>query len=413
MRRFVPWLFSLLVALPAFAAESVIAFVNVNVVPMTSNVVLPNQTVIVRDGRIASISSARRVPKNAKVIEGRGRYLMPGLVDAHAHLPGHDGTEFDRDRYFALMLSRGVTTLRVMRGDAEQLEWKRQIEHGDFIAPHLLVSSPPIWSEGTMSEEEVRKLVRDAAAQHYDLVKFLGGLDRPRYDAMLDEAKKQRITVGGHVPKEIGLAYALERGQSDVEHVSPIVTAAHAEGVDIDALISRMARQRTYHTANAYWYGVHFGTRAVEELDRSAGLGEVPAVIRQQWHTDVEKANADVATRDHWRDELALYATLLKKMNDAGVPLLVSPSDGEYVVPGYGMLEEMRFFKQAGISPYDTLRAATRNAAESVHGNFGVVRKGARADLLLLSRNPLDDIENVGSVEGVMVGGGWLVVGGW
>jgi imidazolonepropionase-like amidohydrolase len=332
---------------------------------------------------------------------------MPGLVDAHAHLPGHDGTDFDRAHYFALMLSRGVTTLRVMRGDAEQLEWKKQIERGEFVAPHLLVSSPPIWSEQPLSAEEVRKLVREAAAAKYDLVKFLGGVDLPTYTAMLDEAKRQHIPLGGHVPKDIGLENAVRLGQSDVEHVSPLVNSWKKDAPKTEELIRRMAKRRIYHSGNAYWYGVHFGLRGVDDLERIDGLGEIPDAIRATWRGNVTAAIADTASLERGRADMALYATLLKKMNDAGVPLLVSPSDGDYVVPGYGMLEEMRFFARAGISPYDTLRAATRNAAESVHGDFGVVRKGARADLVLLARNPLENIENVASIEKVMVAGRW------
>lgn len=406
MPRFALVLLLTLVSSFAFAGTTI--FRNATVVPMTGKQREVRADVVVRDNRIVSVGHVRRVPKGALVVDATDRYLIPGLADAHAHLPGHDGTDIGLERYFDLMLARGVTTLRVMRGDAEQLQWKREIEANKRFGPQLYVSSAPIWSEEPLSPEATRALVDQAADEHFDFIKFLGGLSVASYDAMMDESARRHIAVTGHVPKDIGLAHAVEQHQHGVEHVSAINNAFHADERSVDGLFKTMAREHICHSGNAFWYGNHVGARSTEELDGLSGLEYIPVAIHDGWRNDVQKAIADTATREKWIGELSLYAKLLKRMNDAGVPLLVSPSDGEYVVPGFAMLEEMRFFATAGIEPYDILRAATRNASDSLGGDFGVIARGARADLVLLGSDPLQNIDNIASIEGVMVNGRWL-----
>jgi imidazolonepropionase-like amidohydrolase len=211
--------------------KQLIAITNVNVIPMDRERVLKDQTVVIRAGRIHKIGPASRLkaPKGARVLDGRGKYLMPGLVDMHAHLFSDDD-EFPEQlagEELFLMLANGVTTVRLMIGTPEQLKYRAQVARGELVAPTLYVASPQITGRRQGSTfngrvvtkaDEARAAVRDFKAAGYDFIKLTNFITPEVYEAVIDQAKKEKIRVVGHVDTRVGVRRALEVGQQ-IEHL--------------------------------------------------------------------------------------------------------------------------------------------------------------------------------------------------
>lgn len=199
------------------------AFVNVNVVPMDRDAVLPRQTVIVQQGYIVVVgpTASTKVPAGFNVIDGRGRYLMPGLADMHVHLEGR--------KNFGdapLFLAYGITTVMNLRGNPEHLVWKREIAEGKLVAPNLFTAGEFVNEPRVNTPAEVEREVISQKDAGYDVIKFheivsadgryvtTHGLSRPAYDAMNATARRVGMPLIGHAPDNLGLQAVLDNHQS-------------------------------------------------------------------------------------------------------------------------------------------------------------------------------------------------------
>ena len=245
-----------LLLLAAFASvnaqpspQRVTVFENVNVIPMDRERVLKNQTVIVRDGVIAEMGDARKVkaPAGALRVDGRGKYLMPGLVDMHTHLFSDDDfpDELAGDE-LTLMLANGVTTVRLMIGTPEHLVLREKIARGELLAPTLYVASPQLTGNARYAEsngrhvatpEDARRAVRDFKAAGYDFIKITNFITRPVYDAATETAREVGTRIVGHVDTQVGVARALEAGQQ-IEHLDAYLEAVLKDDSPIKTSVS-------------------------------------------------------------------------------------------------------------------------------------------------------------------------------
>ena len=205
------------------------AFVGVNVVPMNKEGVIPAQTVVVENGRIIAIGSeaGTSIPAGAQRIDGRGKYLMPGLADMHAHLPPGDGTAGDAAAiHMQLYLANGVTTVRGMMGQPSNLVLRDRVAAGKIQGPAIIAGSPPLNGENAGTAEAAEKTVTAFHEAGFDLVKVWEGLTPESYAAIVATARKLRIPIGGHVTATVGLERALAAGQSSIEHLDGYLQAA-------------------------------------------------------------------------------------------------------------------------------------------------------------------------------------------
>ncbi|HEV7557109.1 MAG TPA: amidohydrolase family protein [Kofleriaceae bacterium] len=383
-------------ALVSFAAcahamppSSMTAFVDATVV--TGGTATPHRTVVVDGDRIVAVGGP--VPDGARVVSASGKFLVPGFADMHVHLPE---SQEDIDRVLDLSLACGVTTIRGMQGKPSHLVARARHR----IAPDLVLAGPPVTE--ALTPEQARSLVRDQKAAGYDLIKILGGIDRPAYDAIVAEAAAQHIPVVGHVPTEIGLAAALAAKQRTIEHVQGYAR-------DDDGQLADQARQtraaRIWNCPTLDFYAVALGPHD-HLADRDGIADYATADDRATW----DKALADRPTPADGAERLAKVMHVVAALRDAGAPLLVgSDTPDTYALPGFGYLEELRALARAGVTPSEILRAATENAAASLdRPHDGKIAPGARADLVLLDRDPLATVDNLAHPAGVMVRGHWL-----
>lgn len=426
----------------AQSADTSQAFVDVTVVAMDLPRVVSHQTVLVERGRIVNVGPLHtvRVPANATRIEGSNRFLVPGLADMHVHL-------MEPEAYFPLFLAYGVTTVRNMAGGPEILRLKDRVHSGELNGPTIYTAGPlldgslPVWagSDVITTPEQARRAVPRQKSAGYDFLKAYDNLRPAAYAAIIAAAGDARMLVAGHVPPHVGLQRVLDAHQWSVEHLtgylewlqnnrSPFKKEAE------DDVFSHPAHLLARRQALANWIDesripdaaaltVKAGTWNVPtlvawlnmtphaQLDaawKQPGMEYATAMLRNWWSSDNGYAAEDWAAK---RRGDVVRAKIVKALHHAGARLIAgTDTPHPFVLPGLSVHDELANFVNLGMSPYEALKSATTDAAEFMGktGDFGVIKAGARADLILLEANPLDDIQNTKRIVGVMIRGHWL-----
>jgi imidazolonepropionase-like amidohydrolase len=421
----------------------VTAFVDVSVIPMDRERILEHQTVVVRDGRIASIEPAARatVPNGATRIDGRGKFLMPGLAEMHAHVLGPQQPEqANRDVLF-LYLANGITTIRAMLGAPNQLVLRDKTARGEILGPTIFVGAPSLNGNSAPDPATAMRLVREHKAAGYDFLKLHPGIKRVVYDSIVAESRRTDITYAGHISEEVGLEHTLASKQSTIDHLDGYLEAATSDavrrkmaaqqpvslgevvaGID-DASIARWALATkaagVWNVPTAFlWESFNSPETPEQMLQRNEMKYAMPQ-WRTGWATQKRNMMAQQTQQGVTDAERALLVKtrrrILKGLADAGAPLLMGTDSPQmFNVPGFALHHEIEVMQDAGIKPFDVLSSGTRNVAAyaandlKLDGRFGTVAVGNRADLVLLDANPLLDVRNVAKRSGVMVRGRWV-----
>ena len=233
--RLLPLLLLTLLPIAVAATPPSLVLTHVTVIDATGAAARPGQTVVITGNRIAEIGAAAAIhtPKGAQVVDATGKFLIPGLWDMHVHWGQKD--------YLPLFLANGVTGIRIMWGDPEHHEWRRQVEAGELLAPHMFVASTlidgpkPFWpgSISVSNEAEARQAVVQAKQSGADFVKVYSFLPREEYFAIADESRRQEIPFEGHVPIGVSAEEASRAGQKSIEHLFGILPACSTRSADL------------------------------------------------------------------------------------------------------------------------------------------------------------------------------------
>ena len=390
----------------------VTAFINVNVVPMDREKILPAQTLIVKNGLIAQIGPVAKikVPRDAIRIEARNKYLMPGLADMHTHL-------YDTDsRSLLHYLTTGVTTIRVMNGRPYQLDWRELRKRGELVGPNLFVASPTIYGRANSSSAragfkepatptEAEALIATYKQAGYDFIKIYSFLTPEIYEAIIRAAKKHDIEVVGHVPWSVGIVGALNAGQSSVEHLF-----GYLEEIETEE-----SRKRRITDFRNLFHAIEFHR---DRLTALAGTTRVAGVWNTPTMVFFEKRLPFSGAKEAWENASMRKlghenrATIVGALNKSGAGLLLGTDSGEgqgSVLPS-AIIEELALLVEAGLTPYEALKTGTVNAATYLKQSedFGTLTKGMRADVLLLECDPLANVRCVQEQSGIMISGHWF-----
>lgn len=410
-----------LVALARPAAQSgpVVAFTNVTVVPMDSNRLLRNHTVITTGDRITAVGPAAstRVPDGATSVGGGGKYLMPGLAEMHGHLPGPQTPKEQVDNILFLFVANGVTTVRGMQGAPGQIELRESVKRGEVLAPNLYLAGPAFSGNSVKSPEEAAALVRKQQSEGWDLLKVLGGLTLDVYSAMATTAKEVKIPFAGHVPADVGIVRALEMGQETIDHLDGY--AQHLDGlskpVDDKALADLVARTKqagAWMVPTMVVWETLQGPVTLESRTQWPEMKYLPAEQIAAWTKGLQSRLANPqynaeAAKVHIENRMKI----LKALHAGGARVLLgSDAPQQFNVPGFSIHREMRRMADAGMSPYDIVKSGTSSVGEYYKAKepFGTIVTGSRADLILVDANPLEDVGNMEKRSGVMVRGRWM-----
>lgn len=420
-------------ASPAPLAGADVAFVDVTVLPLDADRALPHHTVVIRRDRIVALfptgqAGQRALPAATRVVDGRGKFLLPGLADMHTHL--------NHEEDLRLYVARGVTTVRNMWGAPVHLRWRSEIAAGARLGPTIVTAGPIVDGEDPIHEGSLvlrgPEGAAEAVALHrtsgYDFIKVYNRLPLSAYQALVASARGSGLEIAGHTPDAVGLEGVLASEQRSLEHMHGIVDAAQPPGSPARGKFDRASRAQKLALADpARLPAIANGlaargvwscpTRVVmdawapaAEVRRRLARPEqrfVPAASRAAWEPGAD--DFDELARDAaW---VRLIDGAVRAVHAAGGRLLAGTDPGNpLVVPGFALHDELAHLVRLGLTPYEALRVATHDAAEFLHAEaeVGTIAPGKRADLLLLDRDPRADIAATKAIAGVMARGRWL-----
>ena len=438
--------------------QNILAISDVTVIDATGAAAQPNMTVIITGDRITKISKTDEaaVPKDAQVIDGKGKFVMPGLWDMHVH------TVIGRlpELYFPLFIANGVTGVRDMAapdfGFVKQL--RKDIDDGKLIGPRIvagqMVDGPiPFWPGLPISvsdETSARKAVALSKDRGADFIKVYSLIPREAYFAIADEAKKRGIPFAGHVPFLVTAGEASDAGQKSIEHLEGIYFACSSIEPEIMKTMEEAVKDakdedqvktsllRVLNETGIRAYETYSPEKAAALFKRFAANGtwQAPTLVVQRSVAFLDDSNftndprlkyvrkgirEDWKNKDDWRlkNVTPERAALLKKifqqrlevigaMHRAGVKMLAATDAIVwYVFPGFSLHDELELFVKAGFTPMEALQTATRNPATylGLIDMVGTVDAGKKADLVLLEANPLENISNTRRINAVIVNG--------
>ena len=463
-------LLTLVVTSSSSSAESgAIALVHATVIDGTGSPPLTDWTLLIRDGRIAEIgpSSAVQSGTAKRIVDATGRFVLPGLWDAHTHTEAHPPT-------LDLYLAHGVTSLRDMGCDpectAKLVEWRSEVEVGTRRGPRLLVAGPnvdglkPLDYAGhvTVTTDTAAAAVADLAAAGVDFVKVRDWLSEEEYEAVVAAARAERLPVDGHLGVAVRALHAVESGQRTFEHggsaLGGLLMAASSSEETLRAeLLGAMDSARSngaFYEPFRVAISQEFTERLLRSLDetRTAALAKafathgtalVPTLVVSEpafqsadpwfdgrrllededlrfiaapqieaWRSNGPWGDLDETTLGAMAEQQDALRGLVARMRAAGAPILAGTDlseEGRWQIAGHSLHNELLLLVEAGLSPMEALVAATSAPAE-VFGldDLGTLQTGQRADLVVLDADPLVDIRNVRRIVGVMSGGAYL-----
>jgi imidazolonepropionase-like amidohydrolase len=419
------------------ADSNTTTIVHVTVVDVSTGKESPDQTVVLQSDRIVSVYAPdNSVPRQGHVLDAHGAYLIPGLWDMHVHIQDLED--------LPLYIANGVTGVRLMFGVKKSNDLRARLAK-EPDTPEVLFGSvivdgdPPVWPGSIVihNASDARRAVDEIKASGADFVKIYNGIPRDAYFALVDETHKQNIPFAGHLPFEIRASEASDAGQRSIEHLTGIAIACSKREQDLikelrplryientnlisealhsfDAakcqdLFAQFRRNRTWqvptltvHRGMAYMNDSHFTS--------DPRVAYMSGEVRHRW----DPSN-DFRFRRWPPAEFELHRQLFKAdeqmvglMFRAGVPLLAgTDAMNPYCMPGFSLHDELALLLESGLTPLAALQAATLRPAEFLGraSELGSVAPGKRADLVLLSADPLADIHNTTQIQAVWLRG--------
>lgn len=432
--------------------EGTFAIKDVSVLSSDGSHMIKNQTVLIESGMITMIDSTINIPSKASIINGSGKYLIPGLIDVHVHL-------FQSPNDLLLYIANGVTEVRELIGEKEHLNWRQEIENGR-IGPKMFVASPRLGSFGSMegffmsttqgymnikNAAAGRKAVKALHKQGYDGIKIYSQLTKESYIAITEKANSLNMPVMGHIPWQLSLTDIWENGQSDIAHFEELMNALSREfnsdrnigsfkGREDEFLnfieqrsdaLSENLIKNDISVTSSLWLTQSFA-RQPFDIDRvlseialayenpgisewvsyvPQGLGWLPAVNRYKLPENQSPQEKQLS-KIYWETYAKATQLIAGNMAERGVKIMAgTDANLPPAVPGFSLHDELGSLVQAGISNAQVLQSATAIPANWLKSNSGKLLPGYDANLVLLDKNPLEDIENTKTINTVIAKG--------
>ncbi len=416
------------------AQAPVVAITNVTLVPMDRERAIADQTVIIRGDRIAEIGPAAKaqVPAGATRVDGTGKFLMPGVAEMHAHIPGGSAPDEFIDRVLTLFVANGVTTIRGMLGDPRHIPLRAAVARGERLGPTIYTSGPSFNGNSVTSPEVAVKMVQDQKAAGYDFLKIHPGVPLTAFDAMAAEANKLGMPFSGHVPADVGLARALSAKFRSIDHLdgyfeyavrdgAPVdpknpgffsaTFAAHLDPAKLPRAVAETKKAGVWIVPTQGLIEIFMDPATPDEMRKRPGVQYIPSETVDNW---VKQRTGFMAqptfTKAINEQFLVERRKLLKALHDAGVDIILgSDAIQTFSVPGFSIHNEMQSMVRAGLTPYQIYVTGTRNVARFFgrEKEVGTVETGKIADLVLVDADPLKDVANFARQTGVVVRGRW------
>jgi hypothetical protein len=403
-----------------------VLFSDVNVLTMQNHRLLHHQDVLAENGFIRSVrphSEKFAKASNARLIDGRGKYLLPGFCDMHIH------TQFGNEQQLKLYLVNGITTVLNLSGTPELLNWKKKIASGELAGPNFYTSGPIVDGDPPTNHThlvvenrvEAEKAVDDQAQAGYDFIKPYSALSKDAYEGVLNAAKRDHIRLVGHVPWSVGVQGTIDAGQEAIAHVEELYRYfvdrhrkpppdAQPDPAKIPALTEELRRHHTWVITT-----LSANTNILKQAtDLESVLNSPNAKFVPKSYLDECKTEDPYAKRGNdWvlqnKIMVPFLFEIVSHLHKAGVPMMSgTDATNPIQIPGFSLHDELEALVQAGMSPYEALLTTTLNPAIFLHRPAGTVSEGNVAELVLLDADPLQNISNTRRIDGVMAQGRWF-----
>jgi hypothetical protein len=382
---------------------------NVNVIPINHDTVLKNQIVVITGDKITLITNDndKGFVQNDRftIIDCKDKYLMPGIADMHAHFPEYS----ELKRYFTLNLLAGVTTIRSMRGDEKHL----QIKNGENLPKlNLILSSPPTTKDLDIDKRIADSVVSTSKANGFQFLKVLSIKDSLSFVNLAAACKKNNFPFCGHGLTNISMPLLLTSGYQSIEHLTGYAENLKKGEDYVNKLIKLTAKNKVYNCATEDYFELGYNMQPITELKKRHGLKYIADSTIAKWDKELSEDRSKIGDlklkqqQDNYTKYRNAKYKIIVKLIQTNADLLIGADAGSaYSVPGFAMQEEMKHHANAGLTNYQVLCAATLNAAKYMRqeDKWGTVEMNKTANLILLNANPLEDLNNLNSVEGIFL----------
>ena len=411
---------------------------NVHIIDVLNDSVLKNKSIEINNNRIVRIFSADSVFKSTNiVIDGNGKYAMPGLWNMHSHL----GLPIAPQTVMPLQLANGITNIRDMQGvvriNKERKLWQQQIKDRTLLGPRI-IGYANFQIGSSYDDKDVFKVVSKTAEDKSRFIKIYSYVLKDRYFKLAKEAKKQNVSFAGHYPLSINPIDASNAGQRSFEHAHLFIDASHPRSDKqrkyAELRILEQERDSSLYTSyedilatfditkfneladvmvknNTYFCPTHVTKQYEASINDAAFLNNenvkyIPSMIKTIWNGDLEgmKDRNSTTTTNYYKKGLELTGLAHKK----GVKILAGTDTNDpYSFPGFTIHTELEQLVKAGLTPAEALATATINPSEyfSVSNDYGSIETGKVADILLLQKNPLINIKNSSTIQSIFYNG--------
>jgi imidazolonepropionase-like amidohydrolase len=411
---------------------SVIVLQNMHVLSMQDDQIRANQTIVIRDNKIEWVGNAdeAEIPEGARIVTG-DFYVMPGLAEMHAHVPVSVNDPTPMYDVLAMYVSQGITTIRGMLGHPLHLELRNQSASGEILAPRIFTSGPSFSGNTARDTTIARQMVRHQAREGYDLLKLHPGLSLEVFEAIVDEANKVGIDFSGHISHAVGLRRALSAGYGTIDHLDrymeflagdpsdredpPIIYFGYdlADAADQKRIpnVAQMTLEAGVWNVptNTLLQNIFDPTLTIEDMQNWPGMEYMREGTVDNWSGFVERMrNSDTYSEPKAIRFLETRLMLTKSLHDVGAGLLLGADAPQiFNPPGFSIHRELELLVRAGLSPFEALRTGTSNVATyfGESNSAGYIAPGYRADLIVLSVNPIESIPFGDYIEAVIVSG--------
>ncbi len=386
-------------------------FTNVSIVPMNTKTVLKNKSIAIKNGKIIEIvdADAKQFNSVEHTINANGKFILPALSDAHVHLPKDEN---ELKKLLTLQLINGVTKIRSMRGNWNHIDWKEKYNTVSSIYPKMYLSSPPIHRKHQFTVSQLAEFVKNVKEKKFDFIKILSIKDEELFKKLDSICKVNGVVLGGHFLKNITDKTLFNSNYTSFEHLGGLT---NIEPKLLEDRLKNIKEKNIFICPTLSWYSVGSGRYSYEELRNRPGMKFISQKTIDNWIANTKKYReklGDTAYKEEVVNELKKLEEkyqVIKKMNELDIKMILSPdSSSKYMVPGFGMIGEMRLLKNAGLDNYDILKMTTVNFAEFFNGNYGTIQTGKNADFLVLNDNPLDDLDALKNIEAIFYNNNYL-----
>lgn len=416
MRLFLFFLYSLLITCPTYAQDIIIK--DIDVLPMTSDTVLKKQSVWIQHGKIKQIGNLKEIIKTDQItfIDGRGKFLMPALADMHVHLP-------EADKIDTLLLSNiaaGVTHIRIMNSKVSQTDLKKRLTNNKNIISPKIHYSHIIRRDKTYTEAQADSLMQAIKKDNVSFVKLLSLADEKTFDHLTRAATKYNIPIGGHYPvyqadgktEMISMEKTLTSNFKSIEHLAGYIWLQ--EDSQLEKAVQLTKEYTMYNCPTLDWDIMAYDLQYPDEYQNRLTNQLLPDKVVKKWETNytiaIDKAGGTqkvMEAKEKYLPTFNLKLKILKKLYENECLLLIGGDAGNnFQADGFNVYEEMINWSKAGIDNYTILRSATVTSAQFFNesGQWGTIEAGKNAELLILDKNPLENIRNIATIQTTIVG---------